>query len=484
MSITGALNNALSGLRVSGRASQVVSNNIANALTPGYAKRSIELASNSTGAQGGVRVASVVRFSDPVLLADRRAAGSDVAYHTTTNRFLSDFEAQIGTPNQPFSLSGRLSTVNADLITAISRPDAVERLDTAVASADDLAVTLQDASKSVQTARSQADASISVEVARLNDALAGVEDLNEKIQTAQISGITSSGLIDERQALIDEISEIVPVRSLDRANGAVALYSARGAVLIDGRASEIAFEAANVVTPHMNVEDGTLGGLTINGLAQRTSSQDGQLSGGSLGAHFAVRDEFGVQAQEQLDAFARDLITRFENITADTTRAPGAPGLFTDSGASFDPANETGLSQRIEVFAGINPNQGGETWRLRDGLFATDTGLVGDSTILQALADAMSDPAVPASGDFGASAMTSDGLLSAMSAQIGSTRMRSDQQLSFASAQFSEFYQMELAQGVDTDAEMQQLLLIEQSYAANARMIETIEQLMDTLLRI
>lgn len=484
MSITSALNNAMSGLRASGRASEVVSSNIANAMTPGYGKRTIELASNTTGAQGGVRVSGVVRHTDPVLLSDRRNAGSEVGYHNVTNRFLSDFEARIGTPKEPSSLSGRLATLNADLITAASRPDAVERLDTVVASAQDLAGAVRTASRDVQDARTRADANIAIEVQRLNDALKGVEDLNSRIMTAEIGGHDPSSLVDERQALIDEISEIVPVRSIDRANGTVALYSSQGAVLIDGRASEIGFEPSNVVTPYLSVEDGTLGGLTVNGLPQRTGSENGQLSGGTLGAHFAVRDELGVEAQAQLDAYARDLITRFEAEPTDTTRAPGSPGLFTDEGAAFSATDEVGLASRIELHAGVDPSRGGASWRLRDGLDASALGDVGNSTLLQSFADALTTQVVPASGGFGSATMTSDGLLTTLAAQIGSERMRSDQQLSFASAQHAEFHQMELAQGVDTDAEMQQLLLIEQSYAANARMIQTIDEMMDTLLRI
>ncbi|MEO0939492.1 MAG: flagellar hook-associated protein FlgK [Pseudomonadota bacterium] len=484
MSISSALNNALSGLTASSRATQVVSSNIANAMTPGYGKRSIELASNATTGLGGVRITGITRHTDPVLLSDRRNAGSEVGFHTVTNRFLTDFEALIGTPNEPSSLSGRLSALNADLITAASRPDAVERLDSVVASAQELAGAIRTSSQGVQDARTRADANIAIEVQRLNDALSAVEDLNNRIVNAEVGGHDPSALVDERQALVDEISEMVPLRSMDRPNGAVALYSAQGAVLIDGRASEIGFEPTNVVTPYMSVADGSLSGLTINGIPQRTSSESGQLSGGTLGAHFAIRDELGVEAQAQLDAYARDLITRFEAESTDTTRAPGSPGLFTDEGGSFLASDEVGVAGRITLNAGVDPSQGGESWRLRDGLNATTPGDVGNSALLQSFSDALTTQIVPGSGNFGSDTMTSDGLLTTLAAQIGSDRMRSDQQLSFVSAQHAEFVQMELAQGVDTDAEMQQLLLIEQSYAANARMIQTIDEMMEALLRI
>lgn len=43
---------------------------------------------------------------------------------------------------------------------------------------------------------------------------------------------------------------------------------------------------------------------------------------------------------------------------------------------------------------------------------------------------------------------------------------------------------MELADGVDTDAELQRLILVEQAYAANARIIEVVDEMMNDILRI
>ena len=42
----------------------------------------------------------------------------------------------------------------------------------------------------------------------------------------------------------------------------------------------------------------------------------------------------------------------------------------------------------------------------------------------------------------------------------------------------------ELAGGVDTDQELQKLLLIEQAYAANARVIQTADELIQLLIRL
>ena len=484
MSISGALNNALSGIYASARATEIVASNIANATTPGFGRRSLEVASSTSGTSGGVRVSGIVRHADQVLISDRQAAGADQAYHSLTNRFMDTYENLIGTPDEVNSLSNRLATFNADLITAISRPDATERLNAAVASADDLTAVLRRASEGVQDARSAADRTIAENVAQLNNALKQVQDVNTRIGRANSQGNASSALIDQRQLLIDEISELVPVRLIPRHGGTVALYSMGGAVLVDGRASEIGFTASNTVTPYMSVEGGALSGLTINDFPLRTSSVDGQLSGGALGAQFAIRDELGTQAQTQLDALARDLIARFEGVTEDATRGATTPGLFTDNDALLDPSDEIGLASRIEIFSGVNPAAGGQSWRLRDGLGATAQGPVGDASLLQAYADVLDARVIPASGNLSTAGVSAEGLIATLSSLVGGQRLYSDQSLSFASAQFAELRQMELADGVDTDAELQQLLVIEQSYAANARMIEVVDEMMQALLRI
>jgi flagellar hook-associated protein 1 FlgK len=48
----------------------------------------------------------------------------------------------------------------------------------------------------------------------------------------------------------------------------------------------------------------------------------------------------------------------------------------------------------------------------------------------------------------------------------------------------SALRQQELSRGVDTDAEMQNLIRIEQMYAANARVVQAAEAMLDELMRM
>ncbi|HOP20284.1 MAG TPA: flagellar basal body protein, partial [Amphiplicatus sp.] len=65
MSISSALNNATTGLSAASKRADIVSSNIANALTPGYSKRDLSVSERILGSEGaGVIVNGVVRASD------------------------------------------------------------------------------------------------------------------------------------------------------------------------------------------------------------------------------------------------------------------------------------------------------------------------------------------------------------------------------------------------------------------------------------
>jgi flagellar hook-associated protein 1 FlgK len=172
--------------------------------------------------------------------------------------------------------------------------------------------------------------------------------------------------------------------------------------LLDGSAAVIGFSTTHTITPEMTQASGGLSGITINGRPYDTAGSASPILGGTLGALFAVRDDLAVSAQGRLDAAARDLVERFSSATVDPTLVPGAPGLFTDAGAAFDPFNEAGLAGRLTLNAAADPAQGGALFRLRDGLGAATEGAPGNGTLLTALHDALTGARPLSSAGFAA----------------------------------------------------------------------------------
>ncbi len=481
MSISAAFNSAISGLTAAGRAAEIVSENLANSRTPGYARRSLVLESNSR-AGPGVRILGVQRHVDPGVVANRRGADAEHGLASTLAGFHTRFEALLGTASDPTSITNRMAEFESALIAAASRPDSSQRLDMVAIRAADLAQSISGAADGLQSMRTQADLAIGTQVDRLNQVLQSVQKLNNRITATGSNGGIES-LLDQRQVLIDEINTIVPVNVVPRDFGQVALYTDGGAILLDGPAATLSFDVTRATVPEMNIDDDTLSGLQINGVSVRTGSLNGAMPGGTLAAQFQIRDELAVAAQTDLDALARDLIERFETTGLDPTTAVGDPGLFTDGGLVFDAALEVGLSNRLSLNSLVDLRQGGESWRLRAGLGAAGPGEPGEARQLQAFEQILSEARTPASGSFGTGQLTAVAIGTSLLSRAGQNRNLSDQTLSFAAASQTEMTRIELAMGVDTDAELQALMIIEQAYAANARMIEAADEMLQALLR-
>jgi flagellar hook-associated protein 1 len=482
MSISAAFNSAVSGLTAASRAAEIVSENIANAQTTGYARRSLNLGSNTVGP--GVRILGVQRHSDPGIVANRRQSESEYGAAEIVAGFQSRYAALVGTATDPGSINMRMAEFETSLIEAASQPESQTRLDTAVARAGDLAQGISNASEGLRTMRSQADNAIASQVDQLNQSLQTLKTINTKIASTSASGGETAGLLDQRQILIDDINRIVPVNVVERDHGKIALYTDGGAILLDGSAASLSFTPVRDTMPEMTIDNGALSGLQINGVSVRTDSRYGALRGGTLSAQFDIRDNLAVSAQANLDVVARDLMERFETAALDPTVAVGDPGLFTDNGAVFDSVNEVGLARRLTLNSIVDPDQGGQSWRLRAGLGAGGPGEPGEARQLQAFTAILTERRTPGSTEFGTGQLTLAGFGSSLMSRAAQNANESDRVLSFAAASLTELTRIDLAQGVDTDAELQTLMIVEQAYAANARMIEVADEMMQALLRM
>ena len=484
MGMTSALSNALSGLTASARTADVISSNIANATTDGYGRRELDLSSRVLGGSGsGVHIDGVSRIVDQGVIADRRIADADLGAATTRAGFLSRIEEVVGEPGTAGSLSDRMAGLDASLIEASSRPDSEPRLQNVLRNAKGVTDHINSISREIQTQRTNADHSIAQQVDQLNSSLKNIEQLNHAILTQKSSGRDASALMDQRQQLVDQISAIVPMRAVPREHDQIALITTGGAVLLDGRAAEIGFTRTGLITEDMTFSAGSLSGLTLNGNPVSTGN-NGIMSGGTLTASFEVRDDLAVTAQSDLDALARDLVERFQDPAVDATISPLDAGLFTDANTFFDPANEPGLSTRLSINTRVDPESGGAIWRLRDGIGTTTQGDVGNANLLQTMSSALTRTQVPVSGDITAASRSAAGLSSDFLSKVGAAHQMAEADIAFASTKVDTLKGQELTSGVDTDYEMQQLLLVEQSYASNARVMQTIDELIQTLLRI
>ncbi len=485
MSVTSALGSALSGLSATSRQAEILSSNVANATTPGYARREVGLrAAVLAGTGQGVSVSGVSRDVDRQLLAERRLAAAGDGDRSIRAGFRTRMEQALGTPDSPGSLAARLAAFDQTLVAATGRPEQQARLQGIVTAAKSLISGLATATADIQTARATADRRIAEEVGTLNATLAQLQELNVELRSFSGAGRDVSALLDERQRLVDSISAIVPVREIRRDQNQIALFTTGGAPLLEGSAAVFGFSATHTITPDMTQALGGLSGIAINGRPYDTAGSASPILGGTLGGLFALRDEMSVAAQGKLDAVARDLVERFSATGLDATLLPGAPGLFTDAGAAFLPLNEVGLAGRLSLNAAADPDQGGALYRIRDGLGAITEGPPGNGALLGALRAALGAARPLASTGFTPGIRSFAALTGDLMSDASAHRLAAEAEQSFSGARLTALTDLEAQNGIDTDQEMQALLVIEKNYAANAKVIQAVNDMIDTLIRL
>lgn len=484
MSITGALANANSGLAAASKRADVVSNNVANALTEGYSRREVSVAEQvlGDGSGAGVSVIGVTRADDPVVTREKRSAGAVMERDQAIASAYSTIDSALGDDSDAYSLFGQYQALETALQDLSDTPESVAAQASTLDSAKSLATTLNRLSGDAQKARESAEQKIAADVGTVNKSLKQIESLNKEIAKAAAGHRETASLEDQRKSLIDQVSSIIPVRELDAGAGQVDLITNEGVYLLSGTAKTIDFTQKGVITADLSYSGGTLSGLSVGGTdITPGGSSNMAVRQGSLAGQFAVRDQVMPEYQEKLDSLARDLMERFEGI--DATQTASDPGLFTDAGAAFDPLKEAGLASRIAVNTVVDPSSGGALWRLRDGLGATTQGPTSNATFITTLLDSFTAARGLSSGAGLSGTYSATGAAAGISSLVGSARVSAQSSLATSSARATAASDAEKERtAVDSDQELQKLILIEQAYAANAKVIKTAQSMIDVLM--
>lgn len=482
MTISAALNAARTGLQATGMRAELVATNVANANTPGYVRRSVVMAENILAGQtDGVRTAGVTRVQNQAIAQERRDLSSDLAQSNVLAATWQSIDARLGADGDDAPLFEAYRQLESALGDLAVTPESTIGQSRVLEAAKSITTEFRDLSSMVVNLRAEADRGIAEGVERVNSALQRIEVLNGDIAGTDQSSSTAAALADERDRALDTIAEYLPVRTAERENGAIDVLTREGVFLVSGKAKTLAFESSRAFGPDQTLANGALSGLAVDGVVLTPNAPTyGAVSGGAFAALFAVRDSEAAAFNDQLDTVAQDLFDRFSDDAIDPTKPPGAPGLFTDLSGT----GGVGLSGRLAVNAAVDPAQGGEVWRLRDGLGAVSQGPTGDASRVDAMIQALDGSRAISIGDLDGVFSAAD-LVGHFASMTGHARVQADSVLASTSAQHALASEAEQSiSGVDTDAEMQSLLSIEQAYAANARVIQAASDMLDRLMAL
>jgi len=471
MSLTGALNAALSGIQTSTTAVQIISSNVANAQTPGYTEKSIDLSQIVTGgAYGGAEVSGYTRVSDSVLSATLNSATSTASYLSTQNSYLSQIQSILDSSSTTPTLSATLSNFQSAWTEFAAAPESSTDQAQLVSAGEQMANAVGAIASQLGTLQSNAESSLSTTVTTLNTDLQQVQSLNTQIQTAEANSQSPSDLEDQRDQVVNQIAAITNVQIMQRNDGTIALYTPGGTLLLDGQAQT--FSVSN--------------NTVVNAIGADVS---GSLTGGSLQA----RTDFlstntsntgnGVAVISKLQAQLQGFVSLFTNT---------ASGGF----ASTYNSATTNTGELASSFFTVSPDTNGNPDL---STFEVNSSLVNDTSLPKSAA------AVPiantftatnlaintttntttstfSAGGLTASNQTYSGIANAILSFFQQAANSVSTSYSTASTQQS-YYQSALSSetGVNTDTELVNLTNWQNSYAASAHVISTIEAMFTTL---
>lgn len=483
MTLSSALSTAQSILSNTGTQTGVVSKNISNAQNANYVRRSAVLTTGGNGSQ----VVAISRSQNPALLRQTIESTSTHSGQAVLLGGLQEMKSLMGGNNYETSPSKLISNMRNSLQTWASKPSETTLGATVISTAQDLVNGLNNASAELQAIRKRADDEIAQSVETLNQLLSRFETANNKVKQEVAVGGNPNDALDERDTLLKQISEIVGVTSVVRENQDIALYTSEGTVLFETLARTVSF------TPTAAYGAATVGSsVYIDGVAVKAGVGSDTNAKGGLQALLQIRDEVAPLFQSQLDEIARGLIVAFaEKDPADPAVLPTLPGLFTWDGVPPMPADgavEPGLASRIKVHPLVIPPSGKPNL-IRDGGI-NGLGYVINTTQSTGYSDLLNklDQAFDVKMTFSAATEVGGSLsLQAFAADsIGWLEMRrstatsaSENKLAMLS-RATDAYSSET--GVSLDEELSLLLDIEQSYKAAAKLMSTVDAMMQALL--
>ena len=250
-------------------------------------------------------------------------------------------------------------------------------------------------------------------------------------------------------------------------------------------------------TPTPTLVDGANGApVTVDGVPITGANSPMPIQSGALAGYAALRDTVAPEYQAQLDQIAGGLINAFaESDQSAAPTLPSLPGLLTTPGAVSLPSMSatTGLAAAIEVNPNVDPSQGGNPNLLRDG-GVSDPGnpaytynTTGAASYTGRIQELIGEITATQSFDPSAGLDSSSSLADYANASVSWLQAENQQASDASSYQNALATQatsaLSNATGVNLDAEMTNMLNLENSYASSAKLLTTVTSMFSALLQ-
>ena len=489
----------------------IISQNIANAATPGYATEQATQQSLDAGGQGiGAASGPTQLATDAALQSQLYGENAAAAGATTTGNALTNLQPALGTVGAGNDLGSLLGALQSGFSALLTDPSNQAQQGAVVSAAQAVTQQINTISTAYTGAAQSAQNGLQANVTALNTALSQVGALSNQIIAWQAQGGSTADLQNQRNQALTTISGLVGANFVQQPNGDVLIYTTGGAelptrsqgggLLQPGTPLSIANATA---TPQTYYPGGGLPGVELDG-----SDITVELTGGAIGANVTLRDQTVPTYQGELDEFSETLTSRF---------AGQGLSLFTDPAGNIPPANGTptqagyvGYSANITV----NPQVVATPSLVRDGNLTITasatggaaftpnpnnlsgfTGLI-DNVLNYALGSDVQQgvtqppPAITGLGPtgtlaapFAAPASLSDFATDITASQSADSAAASTTATDATGTQTALSGTLQSETGVDVDSQLSLLVQLQNAYGANAKIMDAVQDMYTQLLQ-
>lgn len=374
MSLNGVISGGLSAVATNSAAMRITADNIANVNTPGYVRR---VAQQETLAPGGilagVQLSQVQRIVNDYVDKEVLNASGNASRYNIQSTIMDQLNAALGEPGDGTSIGSRIDAVYAALGQAALDPSALASRLGALNQFDSLAQEVSGLAGSVSDMRTGADQQIASVVSQANTLIQRISEINPQIQHAMIAGDTGTGLLDQRDSLVSQLSSLIGIRTMTQADGRMFISTTDGVQLVSDNYAVLNFQPSSGPSfkPVMLQTMNRISGQPVGS----PQVLDPHVSNGELRGLIDMRDGTLVGIGQELGALAQTLSLAFNavhnanaafppptTLTGRQTGLLGTDGLSFSGATTIAVANSSGVSQHqiaIDFDAGTLSLDGG-----------------------------------------------------------------------------------------------------------------------------
>lgn len=425
----------------------ITGQNIANAATPGYARREVALV-DVPGR--GVEMAGITAVRDVMLerrlREERPGAGREGAVASS----LALVETTLGRPGE--SIDGAITRFFDAFAELAGDPASATVRQGVVLAGQSLAQSFNVIATNLADARRYADAEVRLAVDEANELTERIAALNGRLSAAPSGTSMAASFEDQLHGALHELAEIVDIDVIQNADGSVGVAIGGGRALVSGPRS---FALGAVPAPPFGFVDITSHDVIVTG----------EITSGRLGGHLHVRDTLVEQYQLELDTLAFEIATGVNAVHATGFDGTGAPAgnFFTPPGAVTDAA------ALLTVLPGVlaDPQE----------VAAAAVALAGDNGIASSIAALRDAPAV--------GSMTFADAWGQLAFNVGHDALAARQDRDSRDDVVRQIEALrDSVSGVSLDEEAMRLMQFQRAYEANARVFRAVDEVLATLINM